>query len=587
MKIGILSINFHTKGLNFACPVHTYAFQQFLLKNGIESVALDYKANYYHDFEPRHPYDYYVEKYDLLLEKEVQGEEEKRQWEKDLEKMKKKRDGYLDLYKEREIRYDKFQNFIECYCKKTDVCYDSDLLEIVDPGFDCYICATDVVWKRQLKDGFDRGYFLGSRAMENKWKFAYSASRGVPKPYTDEEQKEFFHYLEDIDFISVRENSLKNFIQENSDLRARLVIDPVLLHGRDLYDKVAVKPQDEKYVLVYYAEERSKNTLRYAVNYAKAHQLKIIELTNLPIKGGLVSAYDDVESIFKYDVGPDEWIGYIKHAECVFTNSFHAICFSIIYEKNFFVGSRHGDKIAHLLEQLELSDRMLSDKKEDFKNLNQNSKYVHQEKIDYTLPRIRLEQMRKESGDYILETLHYMEQNERPKKDYEAYKRSVSYPILYNSRKKNSNITWNKKVLSGECVRLKSGSLEFKPKENMIRNDGDGHFAKNGFQMKKYQFIGWNVRLRIDNRWFWYMEDGTLKLKEGYQKERDGLRKIFYAGDAIPYIPVNHIAVVVAEAVWEEKLFDKIYGEIYRRISARLSKPQKEFIKKHIMHRGK
>ena len=55
MKIGIISINMHTKGLNFACPVHTYAFQQFLLANGIESTVIDYKANYYGNFEPRYP----------------------------------------------------------------------------------------------------------------------------------------------------------------------------------------------------------------------------------------------------------------------------------------------------------------------------------------------------------------------------------------------------------------------------------------------------------------------------------------------------------------------------------------------------
>lgn len=586
MKIGILSINFHTKGLNFACPIHTYAFQQFLLKHGIENVVIDYLANYYNDFEPRHPYDYYAEKYDALLKKEVSGDAEKEQREIDLARIKKKRDGYRDVYKEREVRYDKFQQFIDTHYIKTDFCYNSDLLEVMDPEFDCYICATDVVWKNQIKDGFDRGYFLGSKAMENKWKFAYSVSRGIPGPYTEKEQKEFFGYLEDIDFISVRENSLKNFIEENSDLKVRVDIDPVFLRGRELYDEIAVKPQEENYILLYYAEGRPKNALKKAVRYAREHHLKIVELTELPIKDGLVSAYKDVESIFRYDIGPDEWLGYIKYAECIFTNSFHGTCFSIIYEKDFFVGSRSGDKIAHLLGKLGLSDRMLADEKqakkkqthskiyvklknllskkqrEFIKNLisgkKEDSKKEYGEKIDYSIPRMKLAQMRKESEAYILETIHYMEQHKRPEREYETRRKMLSYPILYNSTKMEQEIIWDEKVSPGKLVKLESNSWEFAPEKNLVRNDGSGRFIENGFRIEKYLFRGWCIRLKIDNHWFWYLEDGTLKLKNEYQEQKDGLRKVFKENDTIPYIPVNRIAVMVAEAIWEEESCKRI-----------------------------
>ena len=46
MKIGIISINAHTKVLNFASPLHSYAFQQFLKMHGYDSVIIDYKPNY-------------------------------------------------------------------------------------------------------------------------------------------------------------------------------------------------------------------------------------------------------------------------------------------------------------------------------------------------------------------------------------------------------------------------------------------------------------------------------------------------------------------------------------------------------------
>lgn len=40
MKIGIISINAHTKVLNFASPLHSYAFQQFLKMHGYDSVII-------------------------------------------------------------------------------------------------------------------------------------------------------------------------------------------------------------------------------------------------------------------------------------------------------------------------------------------------------------------------------------------------------------------------------------------------------------------------------------------------------------------------------------------------------------------
>ena len=61
MKIGIISINAHTKTLNFACPLHTYAFQQFLLANGIESTIIDYMPVYYpKSYNPEYPLHWYL-----------------------------------------------------------------------------------------------------------------------------------------------------------------------------------------------------------------------------------------------------------------------------------------------------------------------------------------------------------------------------------------------------------------------------------------------------------------------------------------------------------------------------------------------
>lgn len=351
MKIGIISINMYSKYLNFACPLHTFAFQQFLIRNGFDATVIDYKPIYFNNFDMIHPYSYYKKSIKQL----------KKQTPKNTKKIadyKEKAKTWKKIYKEREIRYDKFQNFIDTYYKKTDISYNSAYLETENLDFDCYICATDVIWKNEPHEGFDRGFFLGSSCMENKKKISYAASRGVNYAKTEEEKKEFFNYMNDIDYISVREKSLKKYIEENSTRKTTVVLDPVLLHDKTFWDTYAKKIEDNNYVLLYYVMEKAQDTIEEAIKFAEKNHLKIIEITDRPLKNGRIPKKVRVEHKYIYDIGLEEWLGYIKYANYVFTNSFHGCCYSIIFEKNFFVGKRNGDKVINLLQTFDLERKI-------------------------------------------------------------------------------------------------------------------------------------------------------------------------------------------------------------------------------------
>lgn len=327
MKIGIISINMYSKYLNFACPLHTFAFQQFLLKNGFDATVVDYKPIYFNNFDMIHPSNYYKKSIKQL----------KKQIPKNTKKIadyKEKAKKWKKIYKEREIRYDKFQNFIDKYYKKTKKSYNSAYLETENLDFDCYICATDVIWKNEPHEGFDRGFFLGSSCMENKKKISYAASRGVNYAKTEEEKKEFFNYMNDIDYISVREKSLKKYIEENSTRKATVVLDPVLLHDKTFWNAYVKKIEYSNYILLYYVMEKAEDTIEQAIKFAENNHLKIIEITDRPLKNGRIPKKVKVEHKYIYDVGLEEWLGYIKYANYVFTNSFHGCCYSIINELN-------------------------------------------------------------------------------------------------------------------------------------------------------------------------------------------------------------------------------------------------------------
>ncbi len=567
MKIGLISINMYSKGLNFACPLHTYAFQQFLLANGVESTVIDYKPIYFDNFNMLHPSDYYKALYDKRAAASPATPEARAVREEKMRYYKKKMAAWEDMRHEREVRYEKVQRFIEENYIKTPVCYDSDLLEIEDPGFDCYICVTDVIWKNQPDFGFDRGFFLGSTCMEQKWKFAYSASRGAYVAKNDAEREQFFRYLNDMDAISVREKSLKQYLEENSSLKVAHVLDPVLMNGPEFYDRIAVKPEEEHYLLLYYVMERAMDTIRQAVAYARKHHLKIIEITDNPVKDGKLKKYSNLDYTFRYDIGIGEWIGYIKHADCIFTNSFHGCCLSVIYEKDFYVGFRKSDKVTDFLETFRLLDRYLPNialKKEDdslsAQVRNRLLKYAKrcfprafaQEKpINYGPIRTILKRRRKESADFILGAIRQAEAGERPHRDYDACKKALRYPLYYNSRLKNKPFSWTYDEAGGTVQKMDSGSYEYQAFDASVTNDGTHCFAANGFVLGGFRFRGWNVRLRIDRRWFWYLENGRLVLKDDYSRKKHGRIRLFADGETIPYIPVNHIAVMIAEAVWE------------------------------------
>ena len=516
MKIGIISINMYSKYLNFACPLHTFAFQQFLLKKGYKSTVINYQPIYFNGFDMEHPYTYYKN----CLKKLKKDNPLKVKKIKDYEQ---KKNDFKKIYKEREIRYNKFQDFIDNNYLKTEKCYNSASLEVESLDFDCYICVTDVIWKNEPHEGFDRGFFLGSSCMENKLKISYSASRGVNFAKTEEEQKQFFKYINDIDCISVREESLKRYIEENSNKKANVVLDPVLLHNEDFWNKYIKKPKEKEYLFLYYVVEKATDTIEEAIKFAENNNLTIIEVTDRPLKYGRVPKNSKVKHKYLYDIGLEEWLGYIKYASYIFTNSFHGCCFSIIFKKNFFVGKRNGDKVTHLLEMFNLSNRYFNN---NLEVLSSNPS------IDYDNVYKILDEKKSISENFIIEALN---KKVRKEKDYSKDKKNQRYKMIYISKKRSS---LNDKVNNIESYEVEEKQL----------NNGENPLLPNMFKSNKYIFSHWIIYILIDKDWFYYTKDKNLINVKDY-KEEELYR--FSSNDFIPYFPVNGIKKVVAEAIWE------------------------------------
>lgn len=540
MEIGLIGINKYAKYLNFACDLHIYAFQQFLSHNGYASTILDYKPVYYGTFDMRYPAKDAERQYREAVKRKASKAA--------LDKLADMAMGYRTAVVERERRLDKFEAFVQERLDFTEEQYDSDLLEVEDPGFDCYICVTDVIWQSLARHDFDRGFMLGSKAFEGKQKIAYAASRGAVKDFDPRHETMFFDYLEDIDTITVRERDFSEYIEQRSSNSAPLVLDPVLLHDRSFWDEVAVKPQEERYVVVYYVMEKAADTIDKAVEYAKLHDLTLVELSDRPFKYGKVTD-PDVKHVSRYDVGMEEWLGYIQNAEAVFTNSFHGCCFSLLFEKTFYAGRRNGQKVPNFLATFGLDDQRFGPET-DIDSFTGE--------IDYTRANNILERLRQESSNLILKALeeaeHRFDSGEvKDTSKHDRRRRNITYPIRFHSGHASAEVQLARsKAQEVSAARLKNGGLEYHVPNALHANDGGTVIDKCRFTYPGHKLAGWTLRFRIDNRWFWYLKDGSFTPSTMSGSELEDQKFVFKPGAKVPHLPVNKISMVVLTAQWRE-----------------------------------
>ena len=131
--------------------------------------------------------------------------------------------------------------------------------------------------------------------------------------------------------ISVREEAGKKIAKELTKREdIEVLVDPTMLLKKDEWEKLEKKPKKletgKKYILNYFLGEISKEKKDAIENFAKENGYEIINIL-------------DTKSPF-YKTGPSEFLYLVHNAEIVFTDSFHACVFSILYNKPFYVIER-------------------------------------------------------------------------------------------------------------------------------------------------------------------------------------------------------------------------------------------------------
>lgn len=225
---------------------------------------------------------------------------------------------------------------------------DKECIAVLGNAYDGYIVGSDNVWNSQLT-GLDENYFLGFVSDDRK-KASYAASLGMSAvPQT--EQAIFKKYLKTFSIITLREYAAATSIKAITGKDVSDTCDPTFFLSCEDWDKLALEPKiNKKYILVYQMSP-SYLFVKFAQQVAKIKGLSIVYV---PFPYGICKCS------MKPHIGPCEWLGYIKHAEYIITDSFHGCIFSLIYERNLIIKiSQLGDRIKNLAEKLGIRERIV------------------------------------------------------------------------------------------------------------------------------------------------------------------------------------------------------------------------------------
>ncbi|WP_026526384.1 polysaccharide pyruvyl transferase family protein [Butyrivibrio sp. VCD2006] len=204
--------------------------------------------------------------------------------------------------------------------KTAEVREKKRFIDLID-SFDIVLYGSDQIWNVDLtyKDFF---YFGEST---NAIKISFAASLGRSTISTEDIDK-MGKCLREFAALSVREQSSREIISEVTHKSVFVSCDPVFLNDVNWWKKFECSvPGINRFVLLYLLEYDDK-LIELAKKYSGNEAIKLVCIhPTLDIK------IPGVELLI--GIGPKEFLYLIDNAECVFTNSFHAVSFCSIFRK--------------------------------------------------------------------------------------------------------------------------------------------------------------------------------------------------------------------------------------------------------------
>lgn len=251
--------------------------------------------------------------------------------------------------------------------------------------FDAFVVGSDQIWSSISP----YCYLAFAKYGEVKFTLAPSIGKMMVDEHVVSTIKDWLHEFK---FITCREQSAVDMCRKAGRDDARLVLDPTFLIPKELYLKYASPMNKEgEYIFVYMLGADIPIEISAIYGFAKKEGLKV----------KYVASQGREDDFPKEWATIPEWLSLLANAKYVFTNSFHGMALSCIFQKQFLVfpiiGEMKGmnERIYNIANEFKCEGRIFSEHLDEVKK-----------PIDYNYILSQIEANRK-IINHLLDTIHY------------------------------------------------------------------------------------------------------------------------------------------------------------------------------------
>lgn len=336
MKIGILTLPLHT---NYGGILQAYALQTILERMGHDVYIIEKK---------RRPLSLPIQKMPFAYGKRI---------------IKNLIGRKFPLFYEQKVNREQpiIRQYTDQFIHKYIHLKQYDTLSDIQPSeYNAFVVGSDQVWRPK---------YFGANQMKNAYlqfteswdvkRLAYAASFGTDNwEFTPKQTEECSQLAKLFNAISVREDSGVRLCKKYLGIDVQHVLDPTMLLDKQDYInlfEIVHTPQSKGNLLCYILDEteEKKEMLKSIVDEIKLNPFNV------------KSNCDDINSPISERIQPplEQWLRGFYDADFIFTDSFHASVFAIIFQKPFIVfgnNSRGMSRFKSLLSILGLEDRLIT-----------------------------------------------------------------------------------------------------------------------------------------------------------------------------------------------------------------------------------
>ena len=369
MKIGIITSHFCYIRSNYGSLLQNFALQCILKENGMIPLLIKEgeKPSY------------------LTLFKQYLYRLKRRIWRKIGKELP------FDILEFNQTHPRCFDVFIEKELNCTANIIDKNKIEHGNINADCYVVGSDQVWTLP-----DFSKLLCFAPPHKRIAYAASANWGKQTSSWFEVARTSFPLFAG---VSVREKEGLDICKKAGCFNVKVVLDPTLLLNKDKYLSLISEKKNifqSKTILGYFLNIDSLVSIPWNEYLDMCNELNS-QSAVIPLQG----SERCIPGQYIFTPDPYEFLQAYRDCACVVTNSFHAVVFSIIFEKPFIALEQDGDtaiqncRIQNLLDLVGLQSRIYRRGKDsmchlmndpiDWKTVNEKIKIARQESLAFLL----------------------------------------------------------------------------------------------------------------------------------------------------------------------------------------------------------